>query len=90
MAEHTPGPWIVKHAGNQDEIWADRGLVAELNLYLHGSTVTGANARLIAAAPELLELIEYVRNHAYLVDLSEETIRNIDTVIAKIKGGTTQ
>jgi len=58
MSECTPGPWMVKHAGMQDEIWSDRGLVAELPLFPYGSVVVGANAGLIAVAPELLKALK--------------------------------
>lgn len=58
---HTPGPWMVKHAGNQDEIWSDRGIVAELSLYPQGSRAVGANSRLIAAAPDLLEALNIAK-----------------------------
>lgn len=70
LAKATPGPWQRKHAGNQDEIWShERGLVAELSLYPHGSEIVDANsaliqelrnnaAALIAAAREALELRE--------------------------------
>jgi hypothetical protein len=30
--KHTPGPWTMKKAASQTEIWADRGPVAELSL----------------------------------------------------------
>lgn len=63
---HTPGPWMVKHAGNQDEIWSDHGVVAELPLYPHGIKVARANANLIARAPELENALESLVNWSIL------------------------
>ena len=48
----TPAPWLVKHAGSADELWSDRGLVAELSLYPRGSKSTEADAKFIANAPD--------------------------------------
>ena len=46
---HTPGPWRVNGAS----VWSDAGYVAELSSP-RGPDERDANARLIAAAPELL------------------------------------
>lgn len=54
---HTPGPWTV----NDVSIEADGGLVALA--YARGKGSMKANARLIAAAPELLEALKAVERH---------------------------
>ena len=66
-AKHTPGPWLtdrrnvhtgqiatIHHCLNNDwvEIWTDKWLETGL-----GESEQEANARLIAAAPELLEFV---------------------------------
>jgi len=57
---HTPGPWVTKGF----KIWEERkfgqaraGIVGEASLPWHDSETTEANARLIAAAPDLLEAL---------------------------------
>lgn len=54
-AKHTPGPW--HHSGgfdNYEGVFAQSGLVASLD----GNARRFANARLIAAAPDLLDELE--------------------------------
>jgi len=53
---HTPGPWTITTHGNQyGIIWgAERGVAVIRDL----KGETEANANLIAAAPELLEVLE--------------------------------
>lgn len=62
---HTPGPWLAQHdprAGYTD-IMQD-GLPGPLIASVpdEGEPVQEANARLIAAAPELLEALERIRS----------------------------
>lgn len=63
MSKHTPGPWIAEHCKTAPHEWAIRGhafnsgYVAVCHEGGHWQTAetTAANARLIAAAPLLLE-----------------------------------
>lgn len=67
MAEtkHTPGPWRVSHDG----IWARSPWNAEVRIatILRHSPLNGidsdANARLMAAAPEMLEVLKTTRGN---------------------------
>ena len=83
-AKHTPGPWLtdrrkahtgqiatIHHCLNNDwiEIWTDKW--AETGL---GEGEQEANARLIAAAPELLDALQC------LVDLMPDPELDIDAV----------
>lgn len=55
MAKHTPGPW------SNDGTEVGTGILHEIKIAkccLVGYDETRANARLIAAAPEMLELLE--------------------------------
>lgn len=61
---HTPGPWHVRGF----KVWEDlfrsnerRGIVAEIAISWRDSEEAEANARLIAAAPDLLEALEALR-----------------------------
>lgn len=64
-AKHTPGPWVIQHQG--PDFWIDvpcdapkhRQDVCRLS---YGNPDGKANARLIAAAPELLEALEELVN----------------------------
>lgn len=67
-SNHTPGPWIATGSAIEDvditEIrTVDERLLAEVLPYdtLDGMAEMDANARLIAAAPELLEAAQAVR-----------------------------
>ena len=88
--KHTPGPWDCKVFNNGAYIIAD-GPVDELSSCIiasrneHPDPPTGrANARLIAAAPELLDALVYMRRTMYS-DTSEESIK-ADEAIAKATG----
>ena len=102
MSKHTPGPWLIEaqncHSGdiatvhNTDEKW--------VTIYAPHWMETGmdekeqsANARLIAAAPDLLEAlkkISAIENKMYGADWEEiEEARDIaDAAIAKATGET--
>lgn len=71
---HTPGPWT--HCPGQDTIWAKDGelLVARTEYTRREMAVNedNANARLIAAAPELLEALTEL---AALADFTRPTER---------------
>jgi hypothetical protein len=61
MSAHTPGPWFMTEGWVMAE--ADKKPIANFNFY----AATEANARLIAAAPELLEALRALlaeRSHA--------------------------
>jgi hypothetical protein len=79
-AKHTPGPWVHefrrnKHGGWRDEslyvtVKAGATLIAAYPLeyaeYPASENECEANARLIAAAPELLEALKAIRDHTFV------------------------
>ena len=78
MTEHTPGPWAIRDAPDEIrnaavEYWIDGdvGGVPIADIKTNGATQ--ANARLIAAAPELLELARGFKS--YLIDDSRSERR---------------
>jgi len=91
---HTPGPWFA--VGYQVEIESET--VADIcttnaNLFgqpgLHDDAMAMANARLIAAAPDLLKMLEVARDSLEVSNYEgeeDEVLAAIAAVIAKAKG----
>lgn len=97
----TPGPWVVCDDDEYDDcpfipIETDKPVGPELQLIceVHGSSpdllITDndrANARLIAAAPELLAALEFITNVARTASgFSPMALKQADTAIAKATG----
>lgn len=81
MSKHTPGPW---HFANGVQIRSDKHQIAKVWMMRGGEGA--ANARLIAAAPDMLEVLEAVET---LVTRDRHDDINIDSlraVIAKVRG----
>lgn len=86
---HTPGPWHIETETDSFG-WVNHAIN---NGHNYGADVNAANARLIAAAPELLESLEWVMSE---VDehqeecpqtvLSDEAKDMARAAIAKAKG----
>lgn len=85
--KHTPGPWLTTTDLDQYELFG-YSLIAEDSLLAVISDEE--NATLIAAAPEMLEALEYLLEHAKITDLltSEHSINKAKTAIKKAKGET--
>lgn len=85
MSEYTPGPWKASLPKGSSGWW-DVGNGEDSIATLYGpDEAIAANARLIAAAPEMLEALENIENDdahmpAAIWDL-------IQKAIAKAKGG---
>ena len=84
---HTQGPWHpVTLGASPDHSWAiDSELVeiARLPEWTDNQAEAEANARLIAAAPEMLEALQSLTHPM----ASDEDLQNALAVIAKAKGG---
>ena len=93
--QHTPGPWTLDGAANTGDldIVAPRGRIAMLDCEFSAETEEAltANARLIAAAPDLLaaliELSDYVFDEYTASHLLCERAAEARAVIAKATGG---
>ena len=83
MSGHTPGPWIAEPIGVMGEwgIHTENGRVDEI------ASCDENNARLIAAAPDLLEALIRVVDRASLSDLPDFVIAGCRAAIAKATGG---
>ena len=96
MSKHTPGPWTACD-NNGYSIWritaakyraeSESRTIAEV---VGDSAETEANARLIAAATEMIDLLYRIRGH---IDStcheceSKAIVPEIDALIDKIEGG---
>ena len=84
MSKHTPGPWKVNYAKFNEVKTSDGARVATCS-NLNGLVNLQANARLIAAAPELLDaLIECLECEFAVTDKS--AIAKAQAAIAKATG----
>ncbi len=87
--KHTPGPWVASRSANaaftrHPAIISDTGEVA-MATWAGNERQTDANARLIAAAPELLSALQKIDANAAE---SVEWIRRVaQEAIAKATGG---
>lgn len=57
MSKHTPGPWVIKEIDHDEGARVSFGLVG-CGCRVYGMPEGEANARLIAAAPDLLAALE--------------------------------
>lgn len=86
---HTPGPWKV-YAPRNDDVWV---IAAHpiCRCSMAATTETKANARLISAAPDLLEAAEARLNewHSLSVNMERkepESVKLARSAISKAKG----
>jgi len=92
--KHTPGPWTT-HLDNSDLAMNGIGTVSVngpkgIVCCCEESSIEGteSNARLIAAAPEMLEALELVLNDNRLMNaMTREQARAILDSVAKARGG---
>jgi len=86
MSSHTQGPWTYEPSDDENSgmIWAKTGFIVEFN-----ENPSEANARLIAAAPDLLEallaLSEWVD-----CQISDNECRPLENAKAAISKATSQ
>lgn len=108
MSEHTPGPWnydcgYIDTQRVEDDGSSDYVILAEMrstfgyddygvHKWMLPPEEYEANARLIAAAPEMFELLSDVRRYVADANLrgdgyAEIDLKAIDALLAKIEGG---
>lgn len=93
--KHTPGPWVVRD--DSDKAPFTFRVRADLSHRKHDASeesvcITGseANARLIAAAPELLEALQSALvglQGANKIQCLDDEIEQVEKAIAKATGG---
>lgn len=85
-AKHTPGPWKVERGNQAIYVSAEGGAVARV---FPSDLSDDGNAQLIAAAPELLEALEAMREFCDSNDwgsVPRHLERSIRDALAKAKG----
>jgi hypothetical protein len=90
MNKHTPGPWRVVDSWNDHMVEGQNGEEIIWQDGPHGTpTINEANARLIAAAPDLLAVLEELQESAAYwseYDVPIGIVDRINAAIAKAKG----
>ena len=103
QAQHTPGPWIatewhdIRDNGHGFDVGGHPDHNAGLSAAVYSGPDCAANARLIAAAPELLEALERTMNRLECVTRDaglvwrewsgvEDTLTAARAAIAKARG----
>lgn len=87
----TPGPWRVdERSGNigglsifTEEKVCDMIADVEIHIRANGRKVAEANARLIAAAPEMYEALKFVQDHCQLYGAADAARKKIDAALAR-------
>jgi hypothetical protein len=98
MTKHTPGPWVVA-----EDVFNDRPEIRDMDgrliavvmaHYPMSATTQSANARLIAAAPELLEALKWLNAEFECRDddfggvlFTRNDFDRVRKAIAKAEGG---
>ena len=89
MSNYTPGPWQV---GDLSPKTIYKGDISFAEVYIEGvsqerKAQAHANARLMAAAPELLEALKEMLETLEIFDLSFDCMHQAWQAIAKAEGG---
>lgn len=86
QAKHTPGPWKLKNEGTIVD--ADGGLIATTGYRVTAIDDQDApNARLIAAAPDLLAALEgLIRHEVNISGAARAYVHDARVAVAKAKG----
>jgi len=89
MSKHTPGPWEVKSPANDSRAFDVYAQGGHLKMH-HGHWGGEADARLIAAAPELFQALQVLLEMPALKNIPVLGTGPVDAAraaIAKVTGG---
>ena len=87
MAQHTPGPWVVNGAAIEQDQDRDAQVIAHVYDERDGIDEWGSNARLIAAAPELLAALREACSYIYATNPEVPAIhQRACELIARVEG----
>lgn len=94
MTKHTPGPWYLVEYGGETICSSDYEEEVAVVIRVYESDAEfEANARLIAAAPDMLKVLENIKSliqdpNVDIGEAMENSCLLIDEVTLKAKGGT--
>ena len=97
QSKHTPGPWVLidgdrfskeKVITTTRRIEDSYGCICDMDVYFSGQmgVEQEANARLIAAAPELLEALKAAQKKGSRWHPADPVVQQINVAIAKATG----
>ena len=85
MSKHTPGPWEVLDDRSMTSVVVEYGEICDIVQDGRPASENLANARLIAAAPEMLEALERIRDESGPFNLGEMR-KLVESTIQKARG----
>ncbi len=83
MNKHSSGPWVIKEIDRDEGVRVSFGLVG-CGCRVYGMPEGEANARLIAAAPDLLKALQQIADAGYGTD-TPKLRATARAAIAKVK-----
>lgn len=86
MTQHTKGPWRYEAGTRTIRAVPSNHWIASMDSW-DGAVNNEANARLIAAAPELLEALENLVDRSLIKDIDNDHYYEVLELINKAKGG---
>ena len=85
MSKHTPGPWKLRKHSTNDTIWNIE--TPQKSVATTYNDEKGADAHLIASAPELLEACKDAKKYiAETLNPHSPLYKNLEQAIAKAEG----
>lgn len=86
--KHTPGPWMAWQPRADESVPVRTDGLGITIAYVHQGAITNAkaNARLIAAAPEMLDALKRVADSGEFTSFSDESWDVVNAAIAKAEG----
>ena len=82
--KHTQGDWVIKTPNNSHQIIdSEFGMVATIS-HPYGDDEAEANAKLIAAAPALLQALEFISSYASMRRVDMDSLNAIAEQCEKV------
>ena len=88
---HTPGPWGAKYIKGKNHVYGNQWNICDATGLAFAGTHSRANARLIAAGPDLLSALKDLTNRLDALGIGEDErlldqLKAADSAIAKATG----